>query len=37
MLTAIRSADSLTEVAREVWVARGGFDPEVTEEPADDR
>ena len=37
ILTAIRSADSLTEVARKMRVARGRFDPAMTEKPADDR
>ena len=37
MLTAIRSSDFLTESARKMRVARGRFDPAVTEEPADDR
>ena len=36
MLTAIRSADFLTE-SREMRVARGDFDPAMTEKPADDR
>ena len=36
MLTAIRSADFLTE-SREMRVARGDFDPAITEKPADDR
>ena len=36
MLTAVRSADFLT-VSREMRVARGDFDPAMTEKPADDR
>ena len=37
MLTAMCSADSLTEVARKMRITRGRLHPAVAEQPADDR